>query len=231
MNLKLIVAILVIGAVPVCAQAQNPSAAKSTRADAQKVVKMIGSDKAKIQTYCDIGKLGDQIEKANEKRDFKTAEELTAWNQLDFFNKNGLGYAIEMNNRPQTLYAIAESPMKAGVIWTGSTDGQVNVTQDAGGAELCLRPEFTIPVCRLHRAEADGWACRSGCFSRMRATLLHDWRWMVMPLPRVTKPTIGSGGAGLQQRLRIEFARRRDDECFEKGRCAAVRVGAQGDRD
>lgn len=30
------------------------------------------------------------------------------------------------------LYAIAESPMKAGVIWTGSTDGQVNVTQDAG---------------------------------------------------------------------------------------------------
>ena len=32
-----------------------------------------------------------------------------------------------------TLYAIAESPAKAGVIWTGSTDGQVNVTQDAGG--------------------------------------------------------------------------------------------------
>jgi photosystem II stability/assembly factor-like uncharacterized protein len=30
------------------------------------------------------------------------------------------------------LYAIAESPAKAGVIWTGSTDGQVNVTQDAG---------------------------------------------------------------------------------------------------
>jgi photosystem II stability/assembly factor-like uncharacterized protein len=31
-----------------------------------------------------------------------------------------------------TLYAIAESPLKAGVIWTGSTDGQVNVTQDGG---------------------------------------------------------------------------------------------------
>jgi hypothetical protein len=30
------------------------------------------------------------------------------------------------------LYAIAESPVKAGVIWTGSTDGQVNITQDAG---------------------------------------------------------------------------------------------------
>ncbi len=40
-----------------------------------------------------------------------TIDELTAWNQLDFFNKNGLGYAIEMNNRPQTLYAIADSPV------------------------------------------------------------------------------------------------------------------------
>lgn len=39
-----------------------------------------------------------------------TGDELSAWNQLDFFNKNGLGYAIEMNNRPQTLYALADSP-------------------------------------------------------------------------------------------------------------------------
>ncbi len=31
-----------------------------------------------------------------------------------------------------TIYAIAESPVKAGVIWTGSDDGQVNVTQDGG---------------------------------------------------------------------------------------------------
>ena len=38
-------------------------------------------------------------------------DELNAWNQLDFFNKNGLGYAIEMNNRPQTLYALADSPV------------------------------------------------------------------------------------------------------------------------
>ncbi|HKO14610.1 MAG TPA: hypothetical protein VJU87_00125 [Gemmatimonadaceae bacterium] len=31
-----------------------------------------------------------------------------------------------------TLYAIAESPVKAGVIWTGSDDGQINVTRDGG---------------------------------------------------------------------------------------------------
>jgi pimeloyl-ACP methyl ester carboxylesterase len=38
-------------------------------------------------------------------------DERHAWNQLDFFNKNGLGYAIEMANRSQTLYAIADSPI------------------------------------------------------------------------------------------------------------------------
>jgi len=31
-----------------------------------------------------------------------------------------------------TIYSIAESPVKAGVIGTGSDDGQVNVTQDGG---------------------------------------------------------------------------------------------------
>jgi pimeloyl-ACP methyl ester carboxylesterase len=40
-----------------------------------------------------------------------TAEERSAWNQLDLFYKKGLGYAIEMNNRPQTLYGIADSPV------------------------------------------------------------------------------------------------------------------------
>ncbi len=30
------------------------------------------------------------------------------------------------------LYAIAESPVQAGVIWTGSTDGQVSLTKDGG---------------------------------------------------------------------------------------------------
>jgi pimeloyl-ACP methyl ester carboxylesterase len=38
-------------------------------------------------------------------------DEKHAWDQLDFFFKNGLGYAIEMNNRPQTLYGIVDSPV------------------------------------------------------------------------------------------------------------------------
>ncbi|QKK33790.1 epoxide hydrolase (plasmid) [Rhizobium indicum] len=40
-----------------------------------------------------------------------TADEKRAYDQLDDFNKNGLGYAIEMNNRPQTLYGIVDSPI------------------------------------------------------------------------------------------------------------------------
>lgn len=39
-----------------------------------------------------------------------SADEQNAWNQLDFFYKHGLGYALEMANRPQTLYGIMDSP-------------------------------------------------------------------------------------------------------------------------
>ena len=40
-----------------------------------------------------------------------TADERLAWDQLDDFYNKGLGYAIEMNNRPQTLYGIVDSPI------------------------------------------------------------------------------------------------------------------------
>jgi pimeloyl-ACP methyl ester carboxylesterase len=38
-------------------------------------------------------------------------DELNAWKQLDFFYKKGLGYANEMSLRPQTLYALEDSPI------------------------------------------------------------------------------------------------------------------------
>src|SRR6266513_4898818 len=38
-------------------------------------------------------------------------EEKHAYDQLAFFYKQGLGYANEMKNRPQTLYGIADSPI------------------------------------------------------------------------------------------------------------------------
>ena len=38
-------------------------------------------------------------------------DEKHAWDQLVDFYMNGLGYALEMNNRPQTLYGIVDSPV------------------------------------------------------------------------------------------------------------------------
>ena len=38
-------------------------------------------------------------------------DEQHAWNQLTDFYVHGLGYAIEMNQRPQTLYGLADSPV------------------------------------------------------------------------------------------------------------------------
>jgi pimeloyl-ACP methyl ester carboxylesterase len=40
-----------------------------------------------------------------------SADERHAFDQLDFFYRHGLAYAQEMGNRPQTLYAIADSPV------------------------------------------------------------------------------------------------------------------------
>jgi pimeloyl-ACP methyl ester carboxylesterase len=40
-----------------------------------------------------------------------SAEEKNAFDQLNYFYSHGLGYAIEMKNRPQTLYGIADSPV------------------------------------------------------------------------------------------------------------------------
>jgi len=89
MNFKLIVAVWAIAAVPVFAQAQAPNPPKSSKpakaapaapvtkaVAAQKLVKTISGDKGKTQTYCDIGKLGDQIEDAEQKNDMKRIDEL-----------------------------------------------------------------------------------------------------------------------------------------------------------
>ncbi len=38
-------------------------------------------------------------------------DERNAYEQLDFFYKHGLGYAQEMTNKPQTLYALEDSPI------------------------------------------------------------------------------------------------------------------------
>jgi hypothetical protein len=73
MNRKVIVAILLVAAVPAFAQAQKPWVTKVT---AQKVVAIISGDKAKIQTYCEIQTIGEQMERAYEKRNLKLVDVL-----------------------------------------------------------------------------------------------------------------------------------------------------------
>ena len=102
MKFNLFIVSLLVVAMAVCAQAQapqpiqSPQSPKATQAPkaskapkaakgsnettkvaaAQKVVKTISADKAKTQAYCDIGKLGDQIQEADKKNDMKKIDEL-----------------------------------------------------------------------------------------------------------------------------------------------------------
>ncbi len=75
LNGPLIVAGFLISTAPLFAQAQQPDMAK-LKADAQKVVSIISGDKAKLQIYCQINDLGDQIGEADQQKDRKKAEAL-----------------------------------------------------------------------------------------------------------------------------------------------------------
>ena len=59
--------IVTICTVPLYAWAQQPDMAK-LKADAQKIVSIIKSDKVKTQAYCEIGGLAPQIERAAQEK-------------------------------------------------------------------------------------------------------------------------------------------------------------------
>jgi hypothetical protein len=65
----------VIATAP-CVQAQTPAPPKVTNADAQKVFKIISGDKAKTRVYCQMARLGHQMEQANETGDSKKFDAL-----------------------------------------------------------------------------------------------------------------------------------------------------------
>jgi hypothetical protein len=75
----LIAAILLISTAPLYAQRQQQNVAK-LKADARNAVGIIGGDKAKTQTYCQIVDLGRQMNQAvgekNQKRATATAQEI-----------------------------------------------------------------------------------------------------------------------------------------------------------
>ena len=84
MDVKLITAILVTAAMASAALAQGPSTEK-LKADAQEVVKIISSDSARVQAYCETIKLGDQMDQAEQNNDSDKAEGLS--NKIDELNQ------------------------------------------------------------------------------------------------------------------------------------------------
>jgi hypothetical protein len=72
LNWLLIVAILIVSTGPLYAQ-QN---AAKLKADAQKVVSSISAGRAKMQAYCEVTDLGEQLVEAAEEKDEKKADAL-----------------------------------------------------------------------------------------------------------------------------------------------------------
>ena len=76
MNRLLIFGTLLISTVPLCAQGPQPNIAK-LKADARNLVGIIGGDKTKTQTYCQIDDLSEQLIQAVQEKDRKKAEALS----------------------------------------------------------------------------------------------------------------------------------------------------------
>ena len=90
MNLKLVVAVVTATLLPLCAYAQRPE-------DVQRVTKVISSDNAKKQAYCDIAKVEQQIADADQKKDTKKVEGAL---------EEGRGYGAEVG--PEYVKLIEE---------------------------------------------------------------------------------------------------------------------------
>jgi hypothetical protein len=80
MRLKLITAVTIFAIAPMVALAQKDDpaehASKPTLEGVQKVVQAIANNEKKLQAYCDLGKLEEQMEKAEEQNDRKAIDAL-----------------------------------------------------------------------------------------------------------------------------------------------------------
>ena len=76
-----VAAISALAAIPALAYAQQggpqPNVPKLTKADVLIVIQIVTKDKAKTQAYCDLTKLYDQIQAAEQKEDSDTIQALT----------------------------------------------------------------------------------------------------------------------------------------------------------
>ena len=116
MNGLLIIAILLISTAPLYAQRQQQNIAK-LKADARNLVGIIGSDKTKIQTYCQIDDLSEQLVQAVQEKDRKKANAL-AEKIPELYKKMGPEFAalidiekhVDLNSRDgQEIASIVAS--------------------------------------------------------------------------------------------------------------------------
>ncbi|MDX2414115.1 MAG: hypothetical protein QNK33_02885 [Bacteroidales bacterium] len=73
-----------------------------------------------------------------------------------------------------TIYAITESPLKKGLIWTGANDGPVFVTKNGGENWTNVSPADLKPGGRVQTVEASGHNPAKAFFAVYRY-LLDDW--------------------------------------------------------
>jgi hypothetical protein len=129
MNLKLVAAIFASIAIPALAYAQQ--APKPTKADVQRVVQIVSSDKAKLQAYCDLKKLYDQMGAAYQKNDSKTVDALGK--QADALaNKVGPEYSKMMDGLEQ--------------VDQNSSEGKEFMSILSGLDRLCAGPALAQPA-------------------------------------------------------------------------------------
>jgi hypothetical protein len=79
MKLKLVLAIFALTAMPAFAQSRQggtPPKPKLTLEQIQNVIQIIAGNKTKLQQYCDIAKLDQQIAEAHRRNDTNTLEVL-----------------------------------------------------------------------------------------------------------------------------------------------------------
>ena len=131
MKLKLVAAIFVLIAIPALAYGQQAPVTKPTKADVQKVVQIVSSDRAKLQAYCDVKKLYDQMGAAYQKNDSKTADALGK--QADALaNKVGPEYSKMMDGLEQ--------------VDQNSSEGKEFMSILSGLYRLCAGPALSQPA-------------------------------------------------------------------------------------
>ena len=115
MKLKYLAAVFAVAVLPLAAQAQK--APKVTKADAERVVKLISGDKAKTKIYCDIAKLGDEIDQADQKKDTKKVDELSE--KMDGMAKQLGPEYVNLTEGLQALKADSKEAQEIGGVLEG----------------------------------------------------------------------------------------------------------------